>query len=79
MANHVYYNVNVGGDEAVMEEFSNCMKTEIVKRPLYGNKTYTSEELIDIDLLPFMPKGKYDSDGYLESSWDLAYCSRGAN
>ncbi len=38
MANHVYFNVNVDGDEAVMEEFSNCMKTEIVKRPIFRVK-----------------------------------------
>ncbi len=78
MANHVYFNVNVDGDEAVMEEFSNCMKTEIVKRPLFQGKTYTVEELIDIDLLSFMPKGKYDSDGYLESSWDYYVNNVGA-
>ena len=80
MANHVYFNVNVKtNDPKVEKAFEEVMVMEEITRPFYASEdTYTVKELIDIDRLAFMPKGKYDSDDYLENSWDYYVNNVGA-
>jgi len=80
MANHVYFNVSVNTENPKVEKaFEEVMVMEEVKRPFYASDdTYTVMELIDIDKLAFMPKGEYDSDNYLEKSWDYYVNNVGA-
>ena len=80
MANHVYFNVNVKtNDPKVEKAFEEVMVMEEITRPFYASEdTYTVKELIDIDRLAFMPEGKYDSDDYLENSWDYYVNNVGA-
>ena len=75
MANHVYFNVSIITDEPKVEEaFKEVMVMEEHERKLFSSdETYTVEELIDIDRLAFMPKGKYDDDDWLEESYSY-YC-----
>ena len=80
MANHVYFYVSVNTESPKVEKaFEEVMVMEEVKRPFYASDdTYTVKELIDIDRLAFMPEGKYDSDDYLENSWDYYVSNVGA-
>lgn len=80
MANHVYFYVSVNTDDPKVEKaFEEVMVMEEVTRPSWNSdETYTVKELIDIDRLAFMPEGKYDSDDYLENSWDYYVSNVGA-
>ena len=71
MANHVYFNVTVDGNNECMKGFSSAMEMTSVERKNWtGEGTYIARELLDIDKLKFMPEGTYDKDGYLEDSWN---------
>ena len=80
MANHVYFYVSVNTESPNVEvAFKNVMVMEEVTRPSWNSdETYTVKELIDIDRLAFMPTGEYDSDDYLENSWDYYVSNVGA-
>tara|TARA_B100001063_G_C16734504_1_gene541207 strand:+ start:518 stop:1105 length:588 start_codon:yes stop_codon:yes gene_type:complete len=78
MANHVYFNVTVDGNEECLKGFSSAMETHTVKRKLYDDTEYVCRELLDIDKLKFMPEGTYDKDGYLEDSWNYYINNVGA-
>ena len=78
MANHVYFNVTVDGNEECLKGFSSAMETHSVKRQLYDGTEYVRRELLDIDKLKFMPEGTYDKDGWLEDSWNYYVNNVGA-
>ena len=78
MANHVYFNVTVDGNEECLKGFSSAMETHSVKRKLYDGTEYVCRELLDIDKLKFMPEGDYDKDGWLEDSWNYYVNNVGA-
>ena len=80
MANHVYFYVSVNTESPNVEvAFKNVMVMEEVTSPSWNSdETYTVKELIDIDRLAFMPTGEYDSDDYLENSWDYYVSNVGA-
>lgn len=70
MANHVYFNVTLTGNEEAHKGWSSAMELTSVERELYDGTKYVSNELLDIDKLKFMPEGTYDKDGWLEDSWN---------
>jgi hypothetical protein len=78
MANHVYFNVTVDGNEECLKGFSSAMETHSVKRKLWDGTEYLCRELLDIDKLKFMPEGTYDKDGWLEDSWNYYVNNVGA-
>lgn len=78
MANHVYFNVTVDGNEECLKGWSSAMETHTVRRKLYDDTEYNSRELLDIDKLKFMPEGTYDKDGWLEDSWNYYVNNVGA-
>ena len=79
MANHVYFNVTVDGNNECLKGFSSAMEMTSVERKNWtGEGTYVARELLDIDKLKFMPEGTYDKDGYLEDSWNYYVNNVGA-
>ena len=78
MANHVYFNVTVDGNDECLKGWSSAMETHSVKRKLWDDTEYVSRELLDIDKLKFMPEGTYDKDGWLEDSWNYYVNNVGA-
>ena len=79
MANHVYFNVTVDGNNECLKGFSSAMEMTSVERKNWtGEGTYIARELLDIDKLKFMPEGTYDKDGYLEDSWNYYVNNVGA-
>ena len=79
MANHVYFNVTVDGNNECMKGFSSAMEMTSVERKNWtGEGTTIVRELLDIDKLKFMPEGTYDKDGYLEDSWNYYVNNVGA-
>ena len=71
MANHVYFNVTVDGNNECLKGFSSAMELTSVERKNWtGEGTTIVRELLDIDKLKFMPEGTYDKDGFLEDSWN---------
>jgi hypothetical protein len=73
MANHVYFNVTVDGNDRAMDEYYRLMQTEEVTRSDYEGNKYQMEELKAIDELRFMPAASYDSDGNQLDAYDW-YC-----
>jgi hypothetical protein len=79
MANHVYFNVTVDGNNECLKGFSSAMEMTSVERKNWtGEGTMIVRELLDIDKLKFMPEGTYDKDGYLEDSWNYYVNNVGA-
>jgi hypothetical protein len=79
MANHVYFNVTVDGNNECLKGFSSAMEMTSVERKHWNSEeTYVTRELLDIDKLKFMPEGTYDKDGYLEDSWNYYVNNVGA-
>ena len=79
MANHVYFNVTVDGNNECLKGFSSAMEMTSVERKHWNSEeTYITRELLDIDKLKFMPEGTYDKDGYLEDSWNYYVNNVGA-
>ena len=78
MANHVYFNVTLTGNEEAHKGWSSAMELTSVERELYDGTKYVSNELLDIDKLKFMPEGTYDKDGWLEDSWNYYVDNVGA-
>ena len=78
MANHVYFSINFDASEKAIQNFHDSLKTELVeiKTTWSGEKLdppyHTYKDLQELDVQPFMASTnpQYDTDGYLENSWD---------
>tara|TARA_E500000178_G_C16986543_1_gene738544 strand:- start:1130 stop:1720 length:591 start_codon:yes stop_codon:yes gene_type:complete len=79
MANHVYFNVTVDGNEECLKGFTSAMELTSVERKHWNSEeTYVVRELLDIDKLKFMPEGTYDKEGDLEDGWNYYVNNVGA-
>jgi len=78
MANHVYFSIHLNASEKAVKNLNDSLATEMVEvKTTWGGEPleppYNSyKELKELEVQPFMASANptFDSDGYLENSWD---------